>query len=187
MGFLFLILYPAPASPSRLPLPPPAPASGPRRLRFVTHSLPHTTLSHTIFHTRLCHTQLCHTQSFTHNFVTHNLSHTTLSHSSSHTTVKMIDLPPSPLSFLLSPLSPCHFFYWKKLTCGVIRSFNWPQLATIQHLLVFICVHSISFYLFLHHCILSFSPDVSPLLKSGITLVLLRFQDQTDFILIQSL
>ena len=154
---------------------------------FHTQSFTHT---HNFVTQLFTHNFVTHTQSFTHNFVTHNLSHTTLSHSSSHTTVKMIDLPPSPLSFLLSPLSPCrfdHFFYWKKLTCGVIRSFNWPQLATIQHLLVFICVHSISFYLFLHHCILSFSPDVSPLLKSGITLVLLRFQDQTDFILIQSL
>ena len=91
MGFLFLILYPAPASRSRFPLPPPAPASRPRRLRFVTHSLPHnfvthhlshTTLSHTIFHT---HTSSAKHNFVVHNFVTHHLSRTTLSHTIFHT------------------------------------------------------------------------------------------------------
>ena len=41
------------------------------------------------------------TPSFTHNFATHN---------SSHTIFKMIDPPPSPLSFLLSPCRFNHFF-----------------------------------------------------------------------------
>ena len=110
----------------------------------------HTQLGHThLRHTQLCHTQLCHTPSFTHHLShttlshTHNtLSHTTLSnaqsfthnfatHNSSHTIFKMIDPPPSPLSFLLSPCRFNHFSdYWKKLTCGVIRSFNFStQLA----------------------------------------------------------
>ena len=77
-----------------------------------THTKPfrHTTLSPTIFHTQLWHThtqnlsdtQLCHTQSFTHNFVTLN---------SAHTTFKIIDPPPSPLSFLLSQCGFNHFFW----------------------------------------------------------------------------
>ena len=59
---------------------------------FHSQSFTHTTLSLTTFHIQLFHTQLCHTQF-------------------SHTTLKMIDPPPSPLSFLLSP---CHFnhFFW---------------------------------------------------------------------------
>ena len=76
---------------------------------FVTHNLTLTTLSpsfthnfvtHTIFHTQLCRTHhLSHT-TLSHNFVTHN---------SSHTTFWIIDPPPSPLSFLLSPRCFSHF------------------------------------------------------------------------------
>ena len=57
------------------------------------------------------------------------LTHT---HNSSHTTFRMFVPPPSPLSFLLSPCRFSHFFliiYWKKLTCGVIRSFD----LMVQH------------------------------------------------------
>ena len=90
MGFLFLILYPAPASRFRLPLPPPAPASRPRRLRFVTHSLPHNFVTHTIFHT-----QLCHTPSFTR---THHLPNTTLSHTTSSHTIFHAQLCHTPSS-----------------------------------------------------------------------------------------
>ena len=63
-------------------------------------SLSHTILSHTIFHTQLYHTTL-HIQLF-----------------------QLLDPPPPPLSFLPFP-SGYNFFsaYWKKLTCGVIRSF----------------------------------------------------------------
>ena len=63
---------------------------------------------HAYIHTtQLVHTQLAHTYSST-----HNLLHTNPS--------------PSLFSFLLSP---CHLYLsfaacWKKLTCGVIRSFN---------------------------------------------------------------
>ena len=79
---------------------------------FVTHNLSHTTLSHTIFHTQLCHTpsfahHLSHTSSFTRNFVTHHLSST------------------SSFVFPYFPVPATTFLarYWKKLTCGVIRSF----------------------------------------------------------------
>ena len=83
------------------------------------HHLSHTTLPHTLFHT-----QLCHTPSFTHNFVTHH-SHTTLSHTTLHIQLfKLLDPPPPPLSFLPRPASTFVAHYWKKLTCGVIRSFN---------------------------------------------------------------
>ena len=94
---------------------------------FVTHHLAHTTLSPTtlsrtifhthlshmqlLFYTQLCHTQLartqlCHTPSFTHNIVTHNF----VTHNSLHTTFKIIDPPPDPVSFVLSPCRFNHFF-----------------------------------------------------------------------------
>ena len=78
-----------------------------------THTLPHTTLPHTTFYT-----QFFHTQRFTQN----SFTHTTLSHIAFHTTC----LPPSPISF---PIPFSHLFWacWKKLTCGVIRSFNYGQ------------------------------------------------------------
>ena len=98
VGFLFLILYPASAS------------------------LFHTQLSHTPFftHNFVTHTIfLCDTPFFTYNFVTHNF-------------FLLLDPPPPPLSFLPSPSPlPATTFvarYWKKLTCGVIRSFKNVQL-----------------------------------------------------------
>ena len=78
------------------------------------HTSIHTyvrTYIHTYKHTtQLVHTQLTHTYSST-----HNLLHTNPS--------------PSLFSFLLSP---CHLYLsfaacWKKLTCGVIRSFNFGK------------------------------------------------------------
>ena len=111
---------------------------------FVTHHLSphhlsHTTLSHTIFHT-----QLCHTLSFTHNFHTHHLSHTALSHTHtppffvthhlSHSTLSLTTVLTSrsftasfPLPSFPVPATTFHAYYWKKLTCGVIRSFNCIQ------------------------------------------------------------
>ena len=74
-----------------------------------THTRTHT---HTCTHTHTPHTQLITTQ-LTHTYSsTHNLLHTNPS--------------PSLFSFLLSP---CHLYLsfaacWKKLTCGVVRSFN---------------------------------------------------------------
>jgi hypothetical protein len=73
----------------------------------VTHHLSHTTLSHTIFHTRLYHTQL-----FTHNFFNFPILHHLLC-----------------FSFLSCPASTCVAHYWKKLACGVIRSFNLGGLS----------------------------------------------------------
>ena len=67
-------------------------------LNFVTHHLPHTTLSHTIFHI-----QLCHTPSFTYNFVTHHLSHKTLSHTIFH-----IQLCHTTLSHTIFHTHLCH-------------------------------------------------------------------------------
>ena len=98
---------------------------------FVTHLLSHTTLSHTFFHT-----PLCHTPSFTHHFVTHHLAHTTLSHHLSHTHttlsyttvhIQLFDRSSTTSFVYPSFLVPLELFvsaYWKKLTCGVIRPFN---------------------------------------------------------------
>ena len=108
-----------------------------------THSLiahtifhTHTTLPHTIFHTnthtQLCHTQHCHTPTHTHhlsyvtlshahnNFVTHSSSHTftyKFSTDRSSTTSFVYPSFPVPLELFVSA-------YWKKWTCGDIRSFN---------------------------------------------------------------
>ena len=119
----------------------------------------HRQICHTqLFHTQLCHRQsftttfshshnflsrttFCHIQSFTHIFVTdnsftHNFVTGNLSHNPSHTTVKIIDPPPSPLSFLLFPCCFSHFSdYWMKLTCGVIRPFNYQYRSTLSHFL----------------------------------------------------
>ena len=67
----------------------------------------------------------------THTLSTHNLSqlvHTTCPHTTCrHTFVAHANPSPSLFSF---PHFPSHLYlsfasYWKKLTCGVIRSFNW--------------------------------------------------------------
>ena len=83
------------------------------------------------------HTQLCHTPSFTHN-ISHALFHTQLSHTSSffvtqhlsYTTLSSTIFCPcrsSITSFVFPsfPVPPTTFVdhFWKKLTCGVIRSF----------------------------------------------------------------
>ena len=76
--------------------------------RTRTHTHTHTHTPHP--QTQLIHTQLTHTYSST-----HNLLHTNPS--------------PSLFSFLLTPCRLCLSFVacWKKLTCGVIRSFNFFQ------------------------------------------------------------
>ena len=96
--------------------------------RFVTHHLSHTTLSHALFHT-----QLSHTPSFTHSFVTpfffvsHTIFHIPLClpqlftynlfyFSIIHHILCLSFLPRPPTTFV--------DHYWKKLTCRVIRSFN---------------------------------------------------------------
>ena len=108
---------------------------------FFAHHLSHTTLSNTIFHTpsltpHFWHTpsftQLFHTPSFTHHFVTYHLSHTTFH----HTIFVTHHLSPYHLSSTSScvfpsfPVPATTFLahYWKKLTCGVIRSFYYHSL-----------------------------------------------------------
>jgi len=98
---------------------------------FVTHHLSHTTLSHTLFHT-----QLSHTPSFTHNFFTHThhlssshtifhmpLCHTQLCFTSRSSTASFV-FPSFP-----GPATTLCARYWKKLSCGVIRSFNFRRMT----------------------------------------------------------
>ena len=84
---------------------------------FHTHHLSHTTLSQPLFHTQLCHAPtffvtrhishtLYHTQLFTYNLFYFSILHHLLC-----------------LSFLPRPATTFVAHYWKKLTCGVIRSF----------------------------------------------------------------
>ena len=84
-----------------------------------THNFVTYHLSHTIFHTQLCHTpsfahHLSHASSFTRNFVTHHLSST------------------SSFVFPSFPVPATTFLahYWKKLTCGVIRSFYFLEIPS---------------------------------------------------------
>ena len=96
---------------------------------FHTDDLSHTTLSHTpfslshtIFDTQHCHIHthtifLRQIQSFTYHFVTHNSSHPTCFTSRSSTTAFVFPSFPVPARIFAA-------HYWKKLTCGVIRSFN---------------------------------------------------------------
>ena len=110
-------------------------------LAFWWHTkLFHTTLSQIPFThnfvTQAFHTQLCHT-ALSHTTLSHTtLSHTTLSHTTlSHTSLSHTALSPNlscTISFpsCLSPLiftSACD--HWKKLICGVIRSFNFAALV----------------------------------------------------------
>ena len=112
----------------------------------LSHTIFHTqlchtpSLSHTIFHTQLCHTPSLTTPSFTRNFVTHHLLHTTLSHTIFHHTIfhthNFVTHHLSSTSSFVSPSFPVPAttlvaHYWKKLTCGVIRSFNFrpPDVA----------------------------------------------------------
>ena len=100
-----------------------------------THHPSHTTLSHTIFHTQLCHTQLSHTPSFTQlcHTHTHTRHHLSLSHTSFH--IQLCHTPfcftsrSSTTSFVFPsfpiPATTFGAYYWRKLSCGVIRSFNW--------------------------------------------------------------
>ena len=89
---------------------------------FVTDNLSHTALSLTIFHP-----QLFHSRPFTHT----TLSHTTFSHTTLHIQLlKWLTLHHLlwPFFFLRAASTTCSD-YWKKLTCGVIRSFNYYMFA----------------------------------------------------------
>ena len=98
----------------------------------LTHHLSHTTLSHTIFHTpsfthtfvthhlwhTIFHTQLCHTPSFTTPSLSHTIFHADnfVTHHLSSTSSLVFPSFPVPATTFLA-------HYWKKLTCGAIRSF----------------------------------------------------------------
>ena len=92
---------------------------------------PHTTCHNLSTHTQLTHTHLVTTQlthihlvdtQLVHTQVTHTHTHTSLR----HTFVAHADPSPSLFSFLHFPSHLYLSFaaYWKKLTCGVIRSLN---------------------------------------------------------------
>ena len=120
---------------------------------FVTHRLSHTIfdtpsftpLRHTIFHTpsqTIFHTPLCHTPSLTHDLshtalshtifhtqsLTHHLTHTIFHHTIFHTHNFVTNHFSSTSSFVFPsfPVPAAKFVdhYWKKLTCGVMRSLN---------------------------------------------------------------
>ena len=111
----------------------------------------HVTFTHTIFRTQLCHTHIhTHIHTYTHTyvrtyvrarilsfhtpscFVTHHLSHSTLSHTTvltSRSFTTSFVFPSFPV-----PATTFDAHYWKKLTCGVIRSFNsFVPLSTDEH------------------------------------------------------
>ena len=77
----------------------------------------HLSLQHTIFHIQLCHTQL-----FTHNFFT------------SRSSTASFVFPSFPV-----PATTFVAHYWKKLTCGVIRSFD------------YICTNFVEMYIHVLH------------------------------------
>ena len=103
---------------------------------FVTQAF-HTQLCHTqLFHTQLCHIHLFHTQSFTHNFVTYNpFTHNLLHHKLTHTTLSHTALSPNLSCTISFPSCLSHLIFtsacdhWKKLICGVIRSFNFTLFS----------------------------------------------------------
>ena len=90
---------------------------------FVTHHL-----SHTIFDTP-SYTQLCHTHRLSHTiFDTPSLTHHLSPHHLSHTHNFVTNHFSSTSSFVFPsfPVPAAKFVdhYWKKLTCGVMRSLN---------------------------------------------------------------
>ena len=103
---------------------------------FVTHHLSPHQLSHTIFHTTLSHalfhTQLSHTHTIFHTQLCPSY-HLSLSHTIFHIQLCLTQLcfisRSSTNSFVFPsfpvPATKFGAHYWKKLPCGVIRSFNW--------------------------------------------------------------
>ena len=94
----------------------------------ISHALFHTQLSHT--HTHIFHTQLCHTHTH-HLSLSHNIFHIRLCH------IQFFSCRSSITSFVFPsfPVPPTRFVvhYWKKLTCGVIRSFNFVLKFNPKH------------------------------------------------------
>ena len=97
--------------------------------RLVTWTVTCSPVTHT--HSSFTHTQHCHTQLFhTHVYIVLTCFDTTLWHTQFfHLLLTTLSHHPSgPCPFSLLPF-PSHLHvllgdYWKKLTCGVIRSFN---------------------------------------------------------------
>ena len=119
---------------------------GPCTLFFChTPSFTHNfhTHTYTISHTKLCHIHhfLCRTPSFTYHFVTHNFSHTTCFTSRSSTTSFVFPSFPLPSTTFVA-------HYWKKLTCGVIRSFNLYLCTWIYFSLTYTHTH---IYIYTYH------------------------------------
>ena len=119
-----------------------------RHRRSFTHHLSRTTLCHTILHHSILHTPLCHTPSFTtpsftHNFVTHHVSHATLSHThtqlcfTSRSSTTSFVFPSFPV-----PATTLGAHYWKKLLCGVFRSFNFSDELYILYCIFYVSCHS---------------------------------------------
>ena len=87
--------------------------------RFVTHHLSHNFVTHHLSHTALSHTSfsLSHTIfHVTYHFVTHNSSHTFFTSRSSTASFVFPSFPVPSTTFVAH--------YWKRLTCGVVRSFK---------------------------------------------------------------
>ena len=124
VGFLFFVLYPV---------------RRPSAIRsssfFPTHT--HTTLTHT----QHCHTHTQHCHTHTHNIVTHTDTHTQVFTHTQHCYTELFHTLAQNsftydsctksvlhhllcLSGLSHPTSALVWHYWKKLTCGVIRSFK---------------------------------------------------------------
>ena len=128
---------------------------------FVTQAF-HTQLCHTqLFHTQLCHTQLFHTQLFHTQLWSHTtFSHTTLLRTQTYTHTQHFHTALSPnLSCTISfPSCLSHLIFtsacdhWKKLICGVIRSFNFTLFSYFAYL-----SHCFSFFLSLLLFLLSSS------------------------------
>ena len=89
----------------------------------------HITFTHTIFHAQLCHT---HTHTYIHTYILTYIR--TYVHTDIHTYVHAYYLftyfhtQSFTTSFVFpsfsDPATTFETHYWKKLTCGVIRSFN---------------------------------------------------------------
>ena len=111
-----------------------------RRPAFSRTTVAHATLAcTTLLHATFSHTTRSHSYTTIHNFLTHNscthncfilIHHTFLTHTHNSSTYNFFNLSILHhllcLSFLLCPASTLVSNYWKKLTCGVIRSFNFP-------------------------------------------------------------
>ena len=79
----------------------------------------HVTFTHTIFHAQLCHT---HTHELTDTYIrtyVRTYMHTIFSHTFTQSFTTSFVFPSFPV-----PATTFEAQYWKKLTCGVIRSFN---------------------------------------------------------------